>query len=140
MDKQKLIDGLNYDLAQEYTATIQYLTYAANVTGPYRPQISALFRQEITDELGHAQLLAEKIAALGGTPTTQPAPVPEATDAKQMLQRVAEAEEETVKRYTQRAAEAEQAGELALKFQLENIIVDETQHGEEVRKILENWR
>lgn len=140
MDKQKLIDGLNYDLAREYTAVIQYLTYAANVTGPYRPQISALFRQEITDELGHAQFLAEKIAALGGTPTTQPAPVPQANDARQMLQRVVEAEEETVKRYAQRAAEAEQAGEIGLKVQLENMILDESQHGEEVKKILEDWR
>ena len=31
---QSLIDGLNEDLAHEYAAVIQYLTYASAVTGP----------------------------------------------------------------------------------------------------------
>ena len=41
MTKEMLIDHLNQDLAGELGAIIQYLTYAAKATGPYRPQLSA---------------------------------------------------------------------------------------------------
>jgi bacterioferritin (cytochrome b1) len=36
MDKQKLIDKLNEDLSNELAAIIQYITYSAQVTGPFR--------------------------------------------------------------------------------------------------------
>jgi bacterioferritin len=54
MDKQKLIDNLNEDLAGELGAIIQYLTYAAKTSGPFRPQLSAFFLQEVADEQLHA--------------------------------------------------------------------------------------
>lgn len=40
MDKQEMINALNEDLAGELGAIIQYTTYAAKTTGPYRPQLS----------------------------------------------------------------------------------------------------
>ena len=43
MTKQQLIERLNEDLAGEYGAIIQYLTYAAKATGPYRPQLAEFF-------------------------------------------------------------------------------------------------
>ncbi len=76
MTKQELIDQLNNDLAGELGAIIQYITYAAKVTGPYRPQLSQFFLAEVADEQLHAQFLANKIVALRGEPTTQPRPVP----------------------------------------------------------------
>ncbi|MFZ1753354.1 MAG: ferritin-like domain-containing protein, partial [Caldilineaceae bacterium] len=72
MNKQMLIDNLNEDLAGELGAIIQYLTYAAKATGPYRPQLSQFFLTEVADEQLHAQFLANKIVALGGEPTTTP--------------------------------------------------------------------
>jgi ferritin len=71
----KLIAKLNEDLAGEFGAIIQYLTYAAKVTGPYRPQLAQFFLAEVADEQLHAQFLANKIVALGGEPTTVPRPV-----------------------------------------------------------------
>ena len=72
MDKETLIQGLNQDLAHEYQAIIQYVTYAATVSGIHRGELKEFFLAEIQDELRHAQFLADKIAALGGKPTTQP--------------------------------------------------------------------
>ena len=66
MDKQTLIDNLNKDLAGELSAVIQYITYAAKATGPYRPQLVQFFLAEVQDEIMHAQFLANKIVALGG--------------------------------------------------------------------------
>src|SRR5690349_18388432 len=72
LERQPLIDGLNHDLAGEYQAILMYIHYSAKLTGPYRRELRALFQAEIGDEQGHAQFLADKIAALGGEPVTVP--------------------------------------------------------------------
>lgn len=139
MDKQALINALNDDLANEYSAIIQYTQYSAKVRGPFRTELKAFFQAEIPDEQTHAQYLADKIAAMGGNPTTQAAPVKEANSAEEMLRAVMEAEREAVRRYSQRAEQADQLGEVALKVQLENMVADEQVHMQEVQQILADW-
>ncbi|MBN2364992.1 MAG: ferritin-like domain-containing protein [Calditrichaeota bacterium] len=139
MDKQTLIKHLNSDLAGELGAIIQYTTYAAKVNGPYRPQLSAFFLNEIADEQLHAQYLANKIVALGGEPTTVPRDVPAAGSNKEMLEAVLSAEQRARKDYTQRAKEAEEYGDKGLVVQLEDMVRDETSHSEETERILQNW-
>lgn len=139
-DVKKLIEGLNEDLAAEYQAVIMYRTYASLVSGPYRQELRAFFESEIPDELGHAAVLADKIVALGGTPTVTPGPVPIAKDAKEMLENTLQAEVDTIARYTRRIEEAEAAGELGLRLQLENMIVDESSHRDDIRRMLVGWR
>lgn len=139
MDKQTLIDHLNEDLAGELSAIIQYITYAAKTTGPFRPQLSAFFLEEVADEQGHAQFLANKIVALGGEPTTQPRPVPVANTNREMLQAILEAEKRAVRDYTQRADEAKAFGDTGLAVQLEDMVRDETEHSEESERMLRNW-
>jgi bacterioferritin len=139
MEKQTLIDHLNEDLAGELSAIIQYITYAAKATGPYRPQLAQFFLAEVADEQMHAQFLANKIVALGGEPTTQPRPVPPAGTNKEMLQAVLEAELQAGKDYTQRAKEAEEFGDKGVVVQLEDMVRDETGHSEETERILRDW-
>ncbi len=139
MDKKKLIENLNHDLAGELGAIIQYITYAAKATGPYRPQLSQFFLAEVADEQGHAQFLANKIVALGGEPTTQPRPVPAAKKNRQMVEAVLEAEQQALKDYTQRAKEAEEYGDKGLAVQLEDMVRDESGHAEETERILRDW-
>lgn len=139
MDKQTLIDHLNEDLAGELGAIIQYITYAAKATGPYRPQLAQFFLAEVADEQLHAQYLANKIVALGGEPTTQARPVPAASTNKEMLQEVLDAELQAGKDYTQRALEAEEYGDKGLVVQLEDMVRDETGHSEETERILRDW-
>src|SRR5271166_3705358 len=85
LDRQTLLEGLNHDLAGEYQAILMYIHYSAKLTGPYRRELRALFQAEIGDEQGHAQFLADKIAALGGEPITAPRPVPHADQPREML-------------------------------------------------------
>jgi len=139
MDKKTLIKNLNEDLAGEFGAIIQYLTYAAKATGPYRPQLSQFFLAEVADEQLHAQFLANKIVALGGEPTTTPRPVPTAHTNKEMLQAVLEAERRATKDYTQRAKEADEMGDKGLAVQLEDMVRDESGHSEETERILRDW-
>ena len=139
MDKQTLIDNLNGDLANELSAIIQYITYAAKATGPYRPQLAAFFLTEVADEQMHAQFLANKIVALGGEPVTVPAPVPAAADNKAMLEEILKAEIQAGKDYTQRAEEAEAFGDKGLAVQLEDMVRDEMGHSEETERMLRDW-
>jgi len=139
MDKQKLIDNLNGDLAGELSAIIQYISYAAKATGPYRPQLSAFFLEEVADEQLHAQFLANKIVALGGEPTTIPVPVPAASSNREMLEAILAAERKALADYTQRAQEAEEFGDKGLAVQLEDMVRDESSHAEESERILTDW-
>ncbi len=139
MNKQTLIDHLNDDLAGELGAIIQYLTYAAKANGPFRPQIVQFFMAEVPDEQLHAQFLANKIAALGGEPTTQPHPVAVAHTNREMLEAVLAAERQARSDYTQRAAEAAEFGDKGLEVQLENMVLDESGHAEETERILQDW-
>lgn len=137
--RRELLDGLNQDLAGEYNAIISYIQYSAMVRGPYRPQLVAFLQGEIPDEQGHAQYLADKISSLGGTPTVEARPVKTANDTRQMLELIYQAEAETVENYQQRIEQAEAAGETGLKVQLEDMLNDETNHRDEVKKMLDNW-
>lgn len=139
MDRETLIKHLNEDLAEELSAVIQYLTYAAKATGPYRPQLSDFFLKEVPDETMHAQFLANKIVALGGDPTTTPNPVAKAKTNREMLEAVLAAESRAVESYTQRADEAGEYGDVGLKVQLEDMVRDETEHREETARILKDW-
>jgi bacterioferritin len=139
MDKQKLIDGLNSDLAGELTAIIQYITYAAKATGPFRPQLVAFFLEEVADEQLHAQFLANKIVALGGEPTTVPREVPKAGNDKEMVEAILTAERQAIKDYSTRAEQAEEFGDKGLVVQLEDMVRDETSHAEESARILQDW-
>lgn len=137
--REDLLEGLNEDLAGELQAVIMYLHYSATLTGPYRKELRALFQAEITDELGHAQFLSDKMAALGGQPTTTPRPVPDAHTPRAMLLNVLEAEKQAIADYKQRVEQAEMFGDVGLKVSLENQISDETRHKEEVERILAGW-
>lgn len=139
MDKKDLIQRLNDDLAGEFSAIIQYLTYAAKATGPYRPQLAQFFLAEVVDEQAHAQFLANKIVALGGEPTTQPRAVPTARSNHAMLEAVLAAERRAVSDYTQRAKDAEAFGDRGLVVQLEDMVRDESTHSEETERILRDW-
>jgi bacterioferritin len=139
MDKSQLIKSLNEDLAGEYGAIIQYLTYAARVTGPYRPQLAQFFLAEVPDEQAHAQFLANKIVALGGDPITQARPVPGAANNREMLEAVLDAERRAVADYSRRAQEADALGDKGLVVQLEDMVRDESTHAEETERILRDW-
>ena len=134
--KAELVRGLQQDLRGEFQAVIMYRLYASMVQGPYRQELRAFFENEIPEELGHARILADKIAALGGEPPTQAAEVRVVREAQEMLQAALEAERETIDRYVQRRGQAEEAGEYGLAAQFDDIISDETNHRDELQQML----
>jgi bacterioferritin len=136
---RELLDGLNEDLRGEFQAIIMYRLYASLVQGPWRQELRAFFANEIPEELGHAQILADKISALGGTPAAEASPVKVVKDAKAMLETALAAEVETIDRYVKRREQATEAGEHGLAVRFDDIIADETNHRDEIRQILARW-
>lgn len=136
VDRQALVDGLNEDLASEYQAVIMYNTYSAMATGIHRPILKQFFEAEIPEELRHAAYLADKIAALGGTPTTRAAEFKPAASLVQMLRQVLDAESSSIGRYVARRKQAEALEDYGLAVDLDTIISDETKHKEETEKLM----
>ena len=139
MERTELIEKLNEDLASELAAIVTYITYAARVDGPHRPQLSQFFTAEVNGEQIHATYLSNKIVSLGGEPTTVPSAVPLPEGNRAMLEEVLSMERDAVSRYTQRIQDAEAFGDIALKVTLEDFIRDETSHVEETEAILRHW-
>ena len=139
MEKQTLIDHLNGDLAAELGAIIQFTIYAAKATGPYRPELANFFLAEVSDEQLHAQYLANKIVALGGEPTTIPRLVTVGDSNRKNLETMLSDEINIVKRYVERRSEAEAFGDYGLMVQIEDMIRDESNHAEEVERMLRDW-
>ena len=138
--QQELIAGLNEDLAAEFSAVIMYTTYAAQVDGIHRSELRQFFQAEVPDEQGHSQLLADKIAAMGGSPTTTSRPVPTAASNKARLEAALAAEVDTIERYAKRIGQAEALNEIGLKVELENVLAEETKHRDELKLMLKNYR
>ncbi len=139
MDKQTLIKALNEDLSYELQAVLAYTRWSAEVTGPHRDTLRAMFQREIPDELAHAQFLTDKIVIYGGTPEMKPAAMPNAVNNRDKLQAVMQMEQQAIKNYSQRVEQAEELGETGLKVRLEEMVNDETEHYETIQMLLRDW-
>jgi bacterioferritin len=102
----------------------------------YREELKAFFMNEVPEEQRHAQFLAEKVSALGGTPTTEMVEVPNATSPTAMLEEVHKAEKGAIERYVKRMHQAEDYGDYGLANDLHDLISDETSHKEDTEKLL----
>jgi len=72
MSQAELIAGLNEALNRELSTIIRYMLQGSMIKGRQNQSLRAMYREEVTDEIGHAQYLADKIVMLGGTPKVSP--------------------------------------------------------------------
>jgi bacterioferritin len=72
MDVDKLLHILNRAYCDEWFAYYQYWLGAKVVQGAMKDAVAAELLQHATEELGHAEMVAERILQLGGTPATEP--------------------------------------------------------------------
>jgi len=72
IDVDNLIETLNKALADEWLAYYQYWVGAKVAKGPMRGDVVTELMEHATEELGHAELLADRIIQLGGTPLLKP--------------------------------------------------------------------
>ncbi|MEZ6070485.1 MAG: ferritin-like domain-containing protein [Pirellulales bacterium] len=68
MASAELIEGLNHALNREVSTFLRYMLQGASIKGAQWAPAREMYLGEVTDEVGHALYLAEKIVMLGGTP------------------------------------------------------------------------
>jgi bacterioferritin len=136
MNTKKLIDLLNYDLAGELQAIIQYLQHSYLIAGVNRPQLHDVLEEISKDEMKHAEELAERIVAMGGTPTIKPRLIVQAKTIKDMLTSDLKGEQLALKDYAERIKQAEKMGEIGMSLIIENILVDEQHHADKLVMLL----
>lgn len=72
VDVEKLIKMLNAALAEEWLAYYQYWIGARLVEGPMRSEVEPELLAHANEELAHAEMVADRILQLGGTPIINP--------------------------------------------------------------------
>lgn len=133
---QELIDGLNDQLNREVSTFLRYMLQGASIKGMQFEPLREMYLEEVTDEVKHAQYLANQIVALGGTPHLNPDLTPPPSDVREMARHDIAQEKTDVANYVRLAALAEQAGRYALKMVMEEQAADEDEHGLELSRLL----
>lgn len=128
IDRRKLVELLNEDLAREYQAIIAYVVYSQVLRGAEFMSIARELETHAGEELAHAIILAKQIDALGGSPAVVPAPVRTSDAPRKLLQFDLENEQVTIRNYRERIRQCEELGEYALAENLRKILVQEQDH------------
>lgn len=134
MAREELIENLNNALSLELSGIIQYSQHSYLVTGIEREIYKGFFRDQAEEANSHAQTLGDKIVALGGVPTVEPAIIRQSVDLNEMLMQDLELEREAMSVYMTAWSSCDEA-DLATKFWLEERIAEEQLHIEELEKL-----
>jgi len=136
MEKEDIIELLNNDLSLEYAAAVQYINHASKVTGAEFQSIQKELIVHANEEIGHAIVLADQIAFLGGDPSIEVAERHVSDDSVEMLKQDLSGELDAVRRYKERIAQADGIGEYGLKRALEDILIMEEEHARDLQAAL----
>ena len=110
MDQEAFVAALNEDLETEFQSIVQYVSHIATITGAeYLSTIDEL-KTHVVQELQHAQILAEQVSFLGGTPTTAVPPIDHIEDARSALSADLKLEERQLENYRERFGQAMDLG------------------------------
>lgn len=133
---EKIIAKLNEALEMEISGVVRYLHYSFMIVGPNRIPIQKWFHEQAQEGYQHATLLGEKITSLGGHPSLNVSKVPE-TKTHAVLEILKESlvfEERALEIYYEVLSEIKE--DIALEEMIRQLIRTETEHLDEVRKML----
>jgi bacterioferritin len=147
IDIKQLIADLNTAFADEWFAYYQYWLGAKLVKGPMKNSVITELEEHAGDELRHAQMLAERIIQLGGTPPISPQEWykisscgyldPSDPYVKTLVKQNIKGEQCAIKFYNQLLKEITGKDFVTQKI-IEEILADEVKHEEDLENILED--
>ena len=133
---KKIIDALNMDRAFELAAIIQYMGHHYEAEGLESPAVIEIFKKTSIDEMKHAELLAEKIVYLGGTPVQKPTEIVRGGELKKMIKDDLSAENGAIKRYKEHIKLCEKEADPTTRLMLEQILSEEEGHADTWETVL----
>ena len=139
MNKKKSCDLLNKAVADELQAVHQYMYFHFHLTDQGFGPLSALFRRIAIEEMGHVEILAERILFLKGDVEMAAAgPVEKITEPEQMLVKARQMEDDSAAWYNKAALECAANADSASKQIFETLVASEEGHWDLFDKQLEN--
>ena len=137
MDKKKVVKLLNQVLTLELATYIRYSTQAAVLTGPYAVSIGDKLKRMAAEELRHADLLRDRLVALGEKPTTEVADVDVGNKLKKMLEININVERKAVEIYKLLMRLVPKDESIVLYETVEDILCEEEKDLEELDRLIE---
>lgn len=144
-DLDNLVKMLNKALADEWLAYYQYWVGAKVAQGPMRGVVVAELVEHAADELRHAEMLADRIIQLGGTPLLRPEDwytmtncgyeVPEDSYVEMLLEQNIKGEQCAIEVYQRLVELTKEADPITYNIVLQ-ILTDEVEHEEDLQAIV----
>ena len=139
MDKAKSINLLNKAVADELQAVHQYMYFHFHLADQGFNPLSMLFRRIAIMEMGHVELLAERVLFLkGDVEMVTAGPVEKITEAEAILAKAMAMEEGSAKAYNAAALECGANADSASKQMFEQLVKDEESHFDVFEKQRDN--
>ncbi len=140
--KKEIISALNGALELEHAANVQYLSHAEIANGVNADPIIERLKEIAGDEQKHAEMFRTQIGALGGVPTMGIDKTHNANSIKEILEVNLKGEMEAVDTYRKIMQMIKECKELQyedfrLEHEVRHVIIDEMEHIEELRILLE---
>lgn len=136
MASEKLIELLNKGIAREIQVSVQYMWQHVSAKGIEGAIVEDIFRKIAITEMKHAEEIAERLAYLGGIPTTKPDPIFVGADLEEMLRMDVKAEEEAIELYRRTIKVADDEGDITTRKLFEGILGQEEEHHDTFSKLL----
>jgi bacterioferritin len=137
MASKEMLDMLNKAIARELQVAVQYMWQHVMWTGVKAFAIKDELKSIAITEMKHAEEIAERLAYLGGTPTTKPEQIFIGENLKEMIKRDQADEEGAIKLYKEIIEIAKKQGDDVTRRTLEEILADEEGHHDTFTGLLE---
>jgi len=133
----ELLDLLNRAIARELQVSIQYIWQHVMWSGVEGIAVKDELKSIAVTEMKHAEAIAERLAYLGGTPTTKPEPIFVGATLKEMIEHDAADEEGAIELYRRILAKATDDGDVVTQQLFRGILTDEEGHHDTFTSLLE---
>jgi bacterioferritin len=134
----KLIDKLNFLLADELTAISQYMVHSEMCANWGFTKLHEGFEKRAIDEMKHAEKLIGRILFLEGTPIVSKLnDIRIGADVPKQIANDRSAEEGAIKAYNEAIKLAAEVGDNATKEMLDHILLDEDAHIDKLEELLD---
>jgi bacterioferritin len=129
MAKNQTLKNLQQALSMELTATHQYQLHAGTLDDWGMDRLATKMREEMTEEMGHANNFMERIIFLKGNPEMTLANTPKRAETlKDLFKSDLKDEKEAIQFYANAAGQAREDGDIGSRVMFERIALDEEGH------------
>jgi bacterioferritin len=133
----ELLDLLNQAVARELQVSVQYMWQHVLWSGVQGHAVKDELKAIGITEMKHAEAIAERLAYLGGVPTTKPTPIFVGETLKEMLERDVADEEGALVLYREIVTKAGDEGDIVTQDLFKAILGDEEEHHDTFTSLLE---